>query len=345
MALAIEKLFFNVSKKLIHFITEPIPLYHYETVLFNKCCYCPFYKKMQDKNIHNYCSNYCNNKYKKVIKKYKIYNNINIDKTHIQFSLTQIKQMLIYYYYANSKGFVSLISKKRIAKMIGCCEKTVDINNKLFSDLGLILISGTINNKFSLIIKDYSEHYNKNNTGYLNLATNVFKDLLHINNVNALRIALQGILKHDINTLLDRETYFSINSMKTFLPNYINCKSAIEKIINKLNNNTITMLFNSSEKLIFVISKNLHGKLLKKEMYYKYKNNFLNYITENNIKLNNLSNSINNIVKLAFEYGYDIVQLMLGEIKDIAPTIFNVGGYIRDKIKRYIYMNEPFFAV
>ncbi len=32
MALAIEKLFFNVSKKLIHFITEPIPLYHYETV-------------------------------------------------------------------------------------------------------------------------------------------------------------------------------------------------------------------------------------------------------------------------------------------------------------------------
>ncbi len=102
--------------------------------------------------------------------------------------------MLIYYYYANSKGFVSLISKKRIAKMIGCCEKTVDINNKLFSDLGLILISGTINNKFSLIIKDYSEHYSKNNTGYLNLATNVFKDLLHINNVNALRIALQGIL-------------------------------------------------------------------------------------------------------------------------------------------------------
>ncbi len=68
-------------------------------------------------------------------------------------------------------------------------------------------------------------------------------------------------------------------------------------------------------------------------MYYKYKNNFLNYITENNIKLNNLSHSINNIVKLSFEYGYDIVQLMLGEIKDIAPTIFNVGGYIRDKIK------------
>ncbi len=113
--------------------------------------------------------------------------------------------------------------------MIGCCEKTVDINNKLFSDLGLILISGTINNKFSLIIKDYSEHYSKNNSGYLNLATNVFKDLLHINNVNALRIALQGILKHDINTLLDRETYFSINNMKTFLPDYINCKSAIEK--------------------------------------------------------------------------------------------------------------------
>ncbi|HID0828956.1 TPA: hypothetical protein ACXDAW_003528, partial [Clostridium botulinum] len=94
-----------------------------------------------------------------------------------------------------------------------------------------------------------------------------------------------------------------------------------------------------------VISKNLHGKLLKKEMYYKYKNNFLNYITENNIKLNNLSYSISNIIKLAFEYGYDIIQLILGEIKDIAPTIFNVGRYIRYKIKRYIYMNEPFFTV
>lgn len=116
--------------------------------------------------------------------------------------------------------------------------------------------------------------------------------------------------------------------MKTFLPDYINCKSAIEKVINKLNKNAITMLFNNSEKLIFVISKNLHGKLLKKEMYYKYKNNFLNYITENNIKLNNLSYSINNIIKLAFEYGYDIIQLILGEIKAIAPTIFNVGRYI-----------------
>ncbi len=47
-------------------------------------------------------------------KKYNIYSNINIDKTHIQFSLTQIKQMLIYYYYANSKGLVSLISKKEL---------------------------------------------------------------------------------------------------------------------------------------------------------------------------------------------------------------------------------------
>lgn len=46
-------------------------------------------------------------------KKYKIYNKINIDKTYIQFSLTQIKQMLVYYY-ANSKGFVSLISKKEL---------------------------------------------------------------------------------------------------------------------------------------------------------------------------------------------------------------------------------------
>ncbi|MCS4521364.1 hypothetical protein JTS97_03135 [Clostridium botulinum] len=214
--------------------------------------------------------------------------------------------------------------------------KNIDINNKLFLDLGLILISSTINNKFSLIIKNYSKHYSKNNTRYINLAT------LHINNVNALRIAPQDILKHDINTLLDQETYFSINNMKTFLPDYINCKSAIEKVINKLNRNTIAMLFNNSEKLIFVISKNLHGKLLKKEMYYKYKNNFLNYITENNIKLNNLSYSISNIIKLAFEYGYDIIQLILGEIKDIAPTIFNVGRYIRYKIKRYIYMNEPF---
>lgn len=235
---------------------------------------------------------------------------------------------MLVYYYANSKGFVSLISKKRIARMIGCCEKNIDINNKLFLDLGLILISSTINNKFSLIIKNYSEHYSKNNTRYLNLATNVLRTYLHINNVNALRIAPQGILKHDINTLLDRETYFSINNMKTFLPDYINCKSAIEKVINKLNKNAITMLFNNSEKLIFVISKNLPGKLLKKEMYYKYKNNFLNYITENNIKLNNLSYSINNIIKLAFEYGYDIIQLILGEIKAIAPTIFNVGRYI-----------------
>ncbi|MET7052662.1 hypothetical protein WBZ12_17000 [Clostridium botulinum] len=82
---------------------------------------------------------------------------------------------MLVYYYANSKGFVSLISKKRIARMIGCCEKNIDINNKLFLDLGLILISSTINNKFSLIIKNYSEHYSKNNTRYLNLATNVLR--------------------------------------------------------------------------------------------------------------------------------------------------------------------------
>ncbi|EQB4336594.1 TPA: hypothetical protein ACXDAZ_003981 [Clostridium botulinum] len=68
-----------------------------------------------------------------------------------------------------------MISKKRIARMIGCCEKNIDINNKLFLDLGLILISSTINNKFSLIIKNYSEHYSKNNTRYLNLATNVLR--------------------------------------------------------------------------------------------------------------------------------------------------------------------------
>ncbi|CBZ02664.1 putative N-myristoyl transferase [Clostridium botulinum H04402 065] len=68
-----------------------------------------------------------------------------------------------------------MISKKRIARMIGCCEKNIDINNKLFLDLGLILISSTINNKFSLIIKNYSEHYSKNNARYLNLATNVLR--------------------------------------------------------------------------------------------------------------------------------------------------------------------------
>ncbi len=87
------------------------------------------------------------------------------------------------------------------------------------------------------------------------MATNVFKDLLHINNVNALRIALQGILKHDINTLLDRETYFSINSMKTFLPDYINCRSAIEKIISKLNSNKITMLLTALKSLYLLSLK------------------------------------------------------------------------------------------
>lgn len=362
----VYKEFFNVGKEQLHTIVEEISLYNYKETTISNCKNCPFVNN-DDENVKKYCNEYCTHKNEvhriaipkfKNIKHYKLTKSSELkaytfsssdslanfrlrkivnNKISLRLSSSQIKQMITYYYLANSKGYVGNIKKKYIAKLINCSIKTIENNNKLLESLNFIITGRHSNGAFSLIINNYKSQYAKDSSGYAVLSKTLFREILNADNVNSLRLLIQAIIKNDMNSVFNRETTFSMRelNLKQLLPAHINYVGAVENIISKLTDNVKAVVLHNN--IVFSFSKKCNAKALRKEKFIEYTTYFENYIEEYKIKIVNLPEQIESIINLCFEYGFSNVKQCFNDISDQQFNVIeNLGGYIRDKIRKFI---------
>lgn len=369
-----NKIVFNIGKQILKKIIGPITTSKVEYVTVNECSgeSCLFYKS-DNEYAKTYCTNFCPKAHvvKPVVKRVINLNsisgpiinprgkftpkaingnihsfitlrNFNI-KNSIRLSLTQIKQMITLYSFCDSNGIIKGISKKQIASVMGCTEKTVENNNILLAKIGFVSIFPREKGELSIIVNNYKEQHQKYGGGYIVMSNDMLSALMQLSNVNALRIAIQAVVKNDMNSVLNHDTKFSTKEIKSLLPSYIYTRKAITKIIDVFS--TLTeKVFNWKEDnngFIVDIDKALDGKTIKKEKSIVFESEIITAISKNVAQdgsideetlKEKLSADIADLVAMSFEYGVDIVKSFASEAFAIKETIRNFGAYVRQLI-------------
>lgn len=377
MANSGSKIIFNIGKQILKQIINPISITKSDRIIVNECtgesCSVGFYNS-DNKNAKDYCANFCPKAHviRPMMKRLINFNNfsgpiinprgnftpksLNGDihafinkikvnyKSKIRLSCNQIKQMLALYSVCDSNGIIKIISKKQIASVIGCTEKTVENNNVLLSKIGFISIFPRAKGELSIIINKYKEQHKKDGGGYIVMSSDMLSLLMEFKDVNALRIAIPVIIKDDMNSIFNHSTKFSIKQIKELIPSYIYTRKSITKIINTFSSLSKNIFKWIQEDDVFIINidKSIDGKTIKKESTIVFESEIIGAInekysditaniTEETIK-DKLSTDIEDLVAMGFEYGIDVVKSFSVEAFLIKETIKSFGSYVRQLI-------------
>jgi hypothetical protein len=352
----IEKPTFNVSKKFLRLSTNSIPLQKVETIKYKACEGCPFFNST-DPNAIRYCNEFCEEK-----TQIKVVDRISIvgkeTSSTLRLSNSQIKQMLCYYYMSDSNGVVLDIIKNELSSILGCTQKTIDNNNYILQELGLIIIGNKHYGSFSVVINNYSNQHTEKGDGYVVMSKEVFDCILSSKNVNATRVINRFILKYDMNVIMNADTILSAEELKDLLPTNLHLKKAINNIVQNLPSNSnykdgetsyssngaysAFTIISKNGALIFSMNRIFDGKTKRNNIKSTARNYFNEYFKENNFSRG--LESIDDIVSLSTEYGYAIVKIIVEQLSEEEfDKVSNLGGYIRENIRNYIELNAGLF--
>jgi hypothetical protein len=378
MANSGSKIIFNIGKQNLKQIIEPIPTIKVDYVTVNECTgqSCRFYNS-DNENAKTYCASFCPKAHvvKPIIKRLINFNNFsgpiinprgnftpkslngNIHafitkikfnyKSKIRLSCNQIKQMITLYSVCDGNGIIKSTSKRYLANIIGCTEKTIENNNILLSKIGYISIFSKSKGELSIIINKYKEQHKKDGGGYIVMSSEMLSLLMEFKDVNALRIAIPVIIKDDMNSLFNNSTKFTIQQIKSLIPSYIYTRKAINKIITTFSTLSKNIFKWTEEDNVFIIDidKSIDGKTIKKESTIVFESEIIGAIsekysdvaaniTEATIK-DKLSTDIEDLVAMGFEYGIDVVKSFSVEAFSIKQTIRSFGAYVRQLIYNF----------
>lgn len=373
-----DKKVFLVGKNILKFLSEPVELYEKKIVKSSQCAKCLF-KDSGNKFAHEYCNSFCNNRNITVeVPKYRdklyIYRPIQFKKATINPSIIknfrlkklnekkttymtplQSKVMLSYLYLSNNKGIINLLPKIELAKLIGCSPKSIDSCNNALSKYKLISYQMNSNNELTIVINNFSNQYatkNDGGLGYVVLATSLFKELLNINKLHEMRIALKAILLFDANNNFGNRTSFSIDKLKEFLPKYKQKNNCIKNFIDNIfklfkNNLGIEVSTFMGTELCFSINEQYEGKSLRTSLLSEYTNIFKQNIEDKTIPIKSSDEKAKLLAQLSLEYDYSKVLKVFNEtpMDILIEDISKLGKFIRYFLEQPLKLGKVFFSV
>lgn len=180
---------------------------------------------------------------------------------NIKWTKSLIKQVLAYMAKCDSQGRIALMSEEELAATIDCSVRTVQNNNKALEEHDIIQwdrlwgeyiqvsFVGYLENFLDLHKKDQDDvpadaatsiesvldkYHSK--SGYTSISDEVIYELLKVENINMLRIALRALYAYEseVNVKRDTEALLSYTEVKNVLPSYIGYKAAIKKMVHRL---------------------------------------------------------------------------------------------------------------
>lgn len=200
-----------------------------------------------------------------------------IKDSYLSFSWSQIKQLLLLVGSSDSNGNIVYAKESDLASAMNCSERTVQRNNKIFSDRGILkwsrLYSGTISVQFTNYLDDImdlqeitdtvSDHAGcvelpefenrkfRSKSGYTVLTSETLHSLLELDDVNALRLSLRALraIEKDIHVRNEEESFFSYAEIKNSIPPYLRYKKAVLSLLNKVEQLFNLDIYDTEKKL------------------------------------------------------------------------------------------------
>lgn len=286
---------------------------------YSKCSSsCPFYNK--NNNICNNCVFILSTS--SIIKKRADY------LTH-----SQIKQLLFYISTIfENNGMTIELTHEYVAKSINCSIRTVRDNITQLTEAGYIVATSIKNNKYKVFVKDFNKYYQKKSRGYFYISEKCFNNLLKIDNINTLRVALTMLVKLDdmkVSKASKISKKITYKSLINILPTNITCFKQIKQIILKLKN-----LFNIKFKEDFIeysFKNDIDGSIYRNKINKTNLKAFRKLFKKISLKVS--EEDMNDLLQLSLQYNIHTVLKVFNNIKNI-PS--NLGSYLRTIIKNNI---------
>lgn len=200
-----------------------------------------------------------------------------IKDSYLSFTWSQIKQMLLFVGLSDSDGNIIHVKESDLAAAMKCSERTVQRNNKIFSDRGILkwsrLYSGTISVQFTNYLDDimdlqeitdtvrdqsscvelpeFENRKFRSKSGYTILTKENLEFLLGLSDVNALRLSLRALraIEKDIHVNNKEESFFSYAEIKNSIPPYLRYKKAVLSLLSKVEGLFKLEIFDTERKL------------------------------------------------------------------------------------------------
>ncbi|WP_214762910.1 hypothetical protein [Exiguobacterium sp. s146] len=171
--------------------------------------------------------------------------NIPVCFTSLKWTKSRIRHMLTILAYADDQGKIDFAEDVAMAESARTSARSLHNNLKMFEQCGLMTVVRHFPGVFSIELTEYRENYRDlfldgtsvvSKTGYTSIWHGLLSELIALDNVNTLRLALRTLVQveKDIHVQSNEQAVLTYDEIKGFLPKYCGHKLAIQKMMSGL---------------------------------------------------------------------------------------------------------------
>lgn len=190
--------------------------------------------------------------------------------TSFKWTKSRIRHVLTLLSYADDQGKIEFMEDTELASSAHTSVRSLHNNLKTFESHGLLRLVRHFPGVLSIELTNYLENYRDlfvdgavvvSKTGYTSVWHGLLSELIAIDNVNTLRLALRTIVQveKDVHVQSNEQAILTYDEIKGFLPKYCGHKLAIQKMMSGLKFLQVSLV-EDSKRFLNMVKQNISLK-------------------------------------------------------------------------------------
>ncbi len=190
--------------------------------------------------------------------------------TAFKWTKSRIRHILSILAYADDQGKIEFAEDNTLADFACTSVRSLHNNLKIFEHNGLMTVIRHFPGVISIQLTDYLENYRDlfidgatvdSKTGYTSVWNGLLSELISLDNVNTLRLALRTIVQveKDVHVQANEQAILTYDEIKGFLPKYCGHKLAIQKMMSGLKFLQVSLV-EDSKRFLNIVKQNISLK-------------------------------------------------------------------------------------
>lgn len=189
----------------------------------------------------------------------------------LKWTKSRIRHLLTLLSHCDDQGVLSLMESEALAHYARTSVRSLHNNLRLFESVGLIRYSIHFSGVITIELVDYLENYRDlfeesgtytSKTGYTSLWCGMVRQLMDIEHVNILRVALRALVQveRDVNVQSQEKATLTYDEVRGFLPRYCGHRLAVKGMLDKLSQFFNVHLVENTKDFLSAVKENVSLK-------------------------------------------------------------------------------------
>lgn len=193
----------------------------------------------------------------------------------LKWTKSRIRHLLTLLSHCDDQGVISLVENDMLANYARTSVRSLHNNLRLFESVGLIRYFVHFSGVVTIELIDYLENYRdlfeeadtyRSKTGYTSLWCGMVRQLMDIDHVNILRVALRALVQveRDIHVQSQDKATLTYDEVRGFLPRYCGHRLAVKGMLDQLSRFFNVHLVENTKDFLSAVKENA---ALKRRMH------------------------------------------------------------------------------